>query len=94
MAARRRFGASGATSFLLGKIAADQLRSPGEAIQWFETYLRERPRGPLAEQALGRILELEQHGASGAAAARRYLTRFPRGAYAALARRVLDRSSR
>ena len=58
LAARRRFGVRGQSAFLLGKIAADQQGSPGDAVGWFETYLQEQPGGPLAEQALGRIVDL------------------------------------
>jgi hypothetical protein len=86
----RKRGARGQSGFLLGKISADQLGSPGDAIGWFEAYLSEDPNGPLAEQALGRILELEQHGSGDAAraTARRYLDRFPGGAYGDLARSI------
>lgn len=92
LAMRRRFGARGRTAFLLGKVAADQLGAPGEAIGWFETYLREEPSGSLAEQALGRVLELRRHGDREIAAetARRYLARFPNGAHAPLARSLLE----
>jgi hypothetical protein len=91
LAARRRFGARGQSAFLLGKIAADQQGSPGDAVQWFETYLREEPGGPLAEQALGRILDLSRRASpeAGQRAAARYLARYPDGSYAALARSVV-----
>jgi hypothetical protein len=89
---RKRFGASGQSSFLLGRLAADQLGASGEAVGWFETYLREEPNGPLAEQALGRILDLQRRGSPELAkgTAERYLARYPNGAYAALARSLLD----
>ena len=87
LAMRRRFGARGSSAFLLGKIAADQLRSPGEAATWFEIYLQEEPSGPLAEQALGRVMEIRKRDAGAARlVAERYLARYPNGAYAALAR--------
>ncbi len=90
LAARQRFGATGATAFLLGKIAADGRGAGGDARTWFETYLREASNGPLAEQALGRILELDRRDPSaGAATASRYLARYPNGAYSALARSLL-----
>lgn len=91
LAMRRRFGARGSSAFLLGKISADQLGSPGEAATWFETYLQEEPGGPLAEQALGRVLEIRKRSDPGAAraAAERYLARYPGGAYAALARTLV-----
>ena len=71
LAARRRFGVRGQSAFLLGKIAADQQGSPGDAVGWFETYLREEPGGPLAEQALGRIVDLARRGRPRGRAARR-----------------------
>ncbi len=92
MSARTRFGSRGRTAFLIGKIAADQQGSAGEAATWFDTYLQEEPGGPLAEQALGRLLEIRRRGdAAGARAlAERYLAKYPQGAYAALARSVLE----
>jgi hypothetical protein len=87
---RERFGARGRSAFLLGKIAADQNGSPGEALRWFETYLREEPNGSLAEQAEGRLLDLRKGDKVAArAVAQRYLDRYPKGSYAALARSIL-----
>jgi hypothetical protein len=92
LALRKRFGARGQSAFLLGKIAADQLRSPGEAAVWFETYLQEEPGGALAEQALGRLMEIRKRDAGAARlVAERYLARYPTGAYAALARSLVGR---
>jgi hypothetical protein len=92
LAMRRRFGARGSSAFLLGKIAADQQGSPGEAVTWFETYLQEEPGGPLAEQALGRVLEIRKRDPGAARpVAERYLARYPNGAYAALARSLVGR---
>lgn len=94
LAMRRRFGSRGTTAFLLGKISADQLRSPGDAITWFEIYLQEEPGGALAEQALGRILEMKKRDAGAARlVAERYLARYPNGAYAALARSLTGKAS-
>lgn len=91
MAARGK-GEKGRTAFLLGKIAADASSSPGEAAQWFETYLAEAPGGGLAEQALGRLIELYRRtGRSGQAqaAATKYLAKYPEGGYAKAARSAL-----
>jgi transmembrane sensor len=86
LAARKR-GSRGNSAFLLGKIAADQLNSPGEATTWFETYLQEQPGGALAEQALGRLLEMRKGDpGAGRVIAERYLARYPNGAYKKLAR--------
>jgi len=92
VAQRSRFGARGESAFLLGRIAMDQRRSPGEASRWFSTYLQESPSGPFAEQALGRLLELGAKGPPESARqlAERYLARFPNGAHARLARSLLE----
>lgn len=90
----RSLGARGRAAFLLGKLSADQLGAPGEAISWFEAYLREAPGGGLAEQALGRLIELRRRtgDAPGARqAAEEYLRRYPGGAYAALAEAAIAR---
>lgn len=88
--AARKKGARGQSAFLLGKISADQLSAPGEAVGWFELYLSEQPSGPLAEQALGRVVELSRSSKKkGRAAAERYLAAYPNGAYAALARSIV-----
>lgn len=87
LALRRKFGATGQSAFLLGKLAMDQ-RAGSDAAVWFETYLREAPPdGPLTEQALGRLMELAKRGdpARARAIAERYLARYPSGAYASLA---------
>lgn len=90
-ALRSRHGVRGETAYLLGKIAADQLGARAEAAKWFDTYLRESNQGALAEQALGRLVELRAGSAAGRAAAQRYLDRYPRGVFAANARRELER---
>ena len=91
VAARGR-GEKGRTAFLLGKIAADSSGAPGEAAQWFEAYLAEAPGGALAEQALGRLIELYRRtGRTGEArsAATNYIEKYPGGGYAGAARSVL-----
>ena len=91
LAQRRRFGARGASAFVLGKIAADQQGAAANAVRWFETYLSEAPNGALAEQALGRILELRRRDPAAArATAERYLARYPNGVHAPLARSLLS----
>lgn len=83
----RAAGERGRTAFLLGRLAAEASED-AEALRWFRTYLRERPRGSLAEPALGRVMELERRLEPDRAArtAGRYLRRYPRGAHARLAR--------
>jgi hypothetical protein len=91
LAQRRRFGVRGSSAFVLGKIAADQQGATGDAIRWFETYLSEEPNGALAEQALGRILELSKGNRDAAQkVAARYLARYPSGVHAPLARSLLS----
>lgn len=87
---RSRYGVREQTAYLLGKIAADQLRSRAEAVRWFEAYLQENPHGTLAEQALGRLIELQPGTGSGRAVARRYLKKYPEGAFSTAARRELE----
>ncbi len=87
-ALRSRHGARGSTAFLLGKIAADQRGAPAEAVRWFDVYLAEAPNGPLAEEALGRLMTLQRRSnpPAAATAAKKYLARYPNGAYSGLAR--------
>jgi hypothetical protein len=86
LAQRRRFGVRGSSAFLLGKIAADQQGASADAVRWFEIYLQEEPNGALAEQALGRILQLKKGDPEAArTTAQRYLARYPQGVHAALA---------
>lgn len=86
---RSKHGQRGQSAFVLGKVAADQLRARSEAITWFETYLMEAPNGPFAEQALGRLVELQAGSPRGKRAAEEYLARYPDGAYASFARSSL-----
>lgn len=89
LALRKRHGTRGQTSYLLGKISADQLGATSKAITWFETYLKETPGGPLAEQAMGRLAELQAGTNAGQRAAKRYLEHYPRGSYANFCRSQL-----
>lgn len=89
----RELGARGRSAFLLGKIAADHEHAPADAITWLQQYLEESPSGGLAEQALGRIVEIEDklgHREQARKAAQTYLQRYPGGAYETLARGVVE----
>lgn len=89
----RELGARGRSAFLLGKIAADHEHAPADAITWLQRYLEESPSGGLAEQALGRIVEIEDklgHREQARKAAQSYLQRYPGGAYETLARGVVE----
>jgi len=64
-----------------------------QQVDWFEAYLRERPGGPLAREALGRLLELHAKAGDlvrGRDRARVYLERYPRGPHASIAQRLLE----
>ncbi len=93
-ALRRRFPSShhaSTAAFMLGKLAFDQKGSFGSSVSWFEAYLRERPNGALAREALGRLMEAKSRAGDRAGAqeaARRYLERYPSGPRADLAQRL------
>lgn len=95
LAERQRFAGSGPArdaAFFLGRIAED---SGGGAIEWYERYVVESPRGPYASQAFGRKMMLlyKQRGAAAAKpVASDYLKRYPNGPYAAAARKIVEES--
>jgi transmembrane sensor len=79
-------------AFFLGRIAYDQRGSRREAVQWFQSYLREAPSGALTREALGRLLEAERALGDVEAArayARQYLEKYPSGPHASLAHDLL-----
>lgn len=92
---RRRFPSDDRASvaaFALARIAFDQRGRYSEAARWFGTYLRERPSGSLAREALGRYMEsLQRSGDMVGArqAAERYLGRYPTGPHSELGHRLL-----
>jgi TolA-binding protein len=76
----------------LGLTAFDQERNYPQAARWFRTYLRERPRGGLRREALGRLMEALRRSGDRSGArqvARRYVKEFPDGTHASLARRLI-----
>jgi TolA-binding protein len=98
-AVRRRFGKSpeaAQAAFNLGRLEV-RGGQKGAAAGWFETYLREQPSGPLAQAALGRLLEARVELGDTRAArdtARSYLERYPAGPHAEAARKVLESETR
>jgi TolA-binding protein len=96
LAERQRFPRSSAAreaAFLLGRLAEE--RGEG-ALDWYDRYLSESPRGPYAAQALGRrmMIYYRQRGpAEAAPLADEYLKRFPKGAYVSAARKIIDHPS-
>jgi hypothetical protein len=91
MAERQRFPNSGPArdaAFFLGRIAEE---SGGGAVEWYERYVSENPRGAYASQAFGRKMMLlyKQRGANAAGpVATEYLSRYPNGPYAAAAHKI------
>ena len=80
-------------AFDLGRLFFDDLGDFASAETWFATVLREEPEGPLAQDALGRLMEVrvrQGHRAAAEAAAREYLARFPGGPQAGLARSLVS----
>jgi len=93
LAMRRRFASTKPAkqaAFLLGRLVEDE--SAASALEWYDRYLAEEPRGVHASQALGRrMLILHRRGdtALATATAREYLERFPRGPHAASAKKIV-----
>ena len=92
---RRRFPATSparTAAFLMGRVEADLRGRCSAAVRWFSTYLREAPAGPLVEAALGRRMGCYAKTGRRSLAlrdARAYLKRYPRGLFAAQARRLV-----
>ena len=90
--ARRRFPQADRPTFALGLIAFEGRHDYRAAGDWFASYLQSFPRGPLAREAAGRLIESRiKAGDDGQArdAAASYLRAFPDGPHAALARRTV-----
>jgi TolA-binding protein len=76
-------------AFSLGRLAYDRQRRFAEAATWFTIYLTEEPEGVLAREAAGRLIEAQRDAGNTAAAreaATTYLTRYPHGPHATVAR--------
>jgi len=92
-AVRRRFKGSAAelsATYLLGRIAEGS--SSKEAMNWYLQYEREAPSGPLIAEAVGRRLLLLQAAGDRSGTerlAREYVSRFPDGPYAGVARKIV-----
>jgi TolA-binding protein len=79
-------------AFLLGRVFQELQGNSEAATKWFRRYLDETPNGPLAEEALGRLLDVyDKSGRSKAAerCAERYLSLYPTGLFSESARQVL-----
>lgn len=79
-------------AFTLGRMEFDGARPRRSSITWFQTYLKEQPRGPMKREAIGRLIEAFQATGDLPAAralASSYLREYPSGPHAELASRVL-----
>jgi hypothetical protein len=95
LAIRARFAGSEPAkdaSFFLGRLAEASSRQPEAALGWYDTYLREAPRGLYASETLGREMTLLAPAVPARArqVAQAYLRRFPHGPQAGLARSLLE----
>ena len=82
---------SAVAAFHLGRSALDS-GQVSEGVVWLQTSLQERPGGPLAREAMGRLLETLQRSGrreEAHALAEQYLLRFPVGPHAPLARSIV-----
>lgn len=90
LACRRRFPdtePAAVAAYELGRASVGR-----DAANWFELYLSEQPAGPLAREALGRVIEArvaEGNRNAAKSAAKRYLSQHPGGPQASFARDVL-----
>jgi len=78
---------------LLGRLAEDAHEPGSVALPWYERYLKEAPGGVYAAEALGRqmlILGGRANDFRAREIARKYLEAYPRGAYVAQAREILE----
>lgn len=94
----RSAGSSSAAiaAYSLGTTAFDQQGDFSGAARWFQTYLNEAPSGPLAREALGRLMEAQKRAGNDAQArqaAEKYQRLYPQGLHGALAEKILQTSS-
>lgn len=80
------------SQLMLDALQARRAKRYTEASKLAQQYLTQYPRGPLAEEALGLVMEAAANTGSGQrhALARRYLQRFPKGRFTATAQRILQ----
>lgn len=91
---RRRFGGTSQAAlaaFSLGVLEFDQRHANARAADWFRTYIRESPKGPLSREARGRLIEALQStgGDEVRNLAKDYLRDYPSGPHAKLAERLV-----
>ena len=97
---RRRFAGTARAAlaaFALGRLEFDKRHAHEKAAQWFGIYLKEQPRGPLAREARGRLIEASLEAGDRDRArklAAEYLASYPSGPHATLARGLIDEAER
>jgi TolA-binding protein len=96
LAELRRFPRSAGrdAAFFLGGLVEERpgMGPASVALDWYERYLRQSPRGTYASQALGRKMAMEERlgrADQARAVAGEYLEQFPKGPYAERARALL-----
>ncbi|MFT3927798.1 MAG: FecR domain-containing protein [Myxococcales bacterium] len=80
-------------AFALGRLEHDRHAQPAQAARWFSLYLKEARHGPMAREAMGRLMEAQlQSGAHAVAreTAKEYLEVYADGPHARLAHRLLE----
>lgn len=93
---RRRFSGTrraALAAFALGRLEFDAHRAYDEAAEWFATYLKEQPGGPLTREARGRLMEATIANGNRDRArdiAVHYLRDYPSGPHAEIARSLLQ----
>jgi transmembrane sensor len=88
-AARRRFPSADRPVYVLGRLAFDGRRDYAAAAGWFDVYLKRFPKGAMAMEAAGLLLDSRLKAGDNAGArdaAGSYLERFPHGPHAGKAR--------
>ncbi len=97
LAIRERFQKSKrakTSTFLLGRVSQELAGDVITAERWFKIYLDENPRGPLAEEALGRLIDDCARAGKREEARRyaeKYLSRYPNGPFVELAQSALKK---
>ena len=83
-------------AFALGRLEFDVYGGYRKAAEWFGTYLKEQPTGPLVREARGRLIEATSKAGDVRRArelAQAYLREYPDGPHAELARSLLEAAS-
>ncbi len=95
MTIRNRFASSSraeTAAFLLGRVMLELQGNPSAAAEWFKRYLNDTPKGPLAEESLGRLFDAYNKAGRTELAvkyATEYMTKYPTGLFADSAAQIL-----